>query len=280
MQSKLKCQASDPDAMTSELRTATHIGTAGSVDSADASYVRQCAYPDPSVSRALSRGNVLSLFKFAWNSFSVRGGNLARGICRGNIFFSLMLGAIYAATVFRGPLAWSAFFVLFGLCFALTKDETGWFAKKVSPLLHFSAHAIALGGIHGLISLVQSASGSAGGPMQAALAAVAVWVVGTVCGGLVTGAYLGVMARAGLMWNNAFSPLACEDFKGFLRFRIDADGTLTGYFFGCDKVPKQWRRNDASQAGPAGDVRPAWTEAAGVPKAAWRLVDTFKLVPR
>ena len=276
-QAKLKCQASDPDAISSELRTATHIGTVGSAGGAGASYVRQCAYPDPADSRALSRGNVLSLFKFAWNSLSIRDGSLMGGIWRGNVLFSMLLGAIYVVTVFGGPFTSMAYLALLGLCLGLAREESGLFAKWVSPVLHFAGHTLALLGIHGLVAMVPATAGS---PMHVILAGFVYLVAGTIGGGLITGGYLWVMARAGWMWNNAFSPLACEDYKGFLRFRIDAEGTLTGYFFGCDKVPKQWQRNSSDQAGPAGDVRPAWTEAPGVNKATWRLVDTFSLMPR
>ena len=85
------------------------------------------------------------------------------------------------------------------------------------------------------------------------------------------------MARCGLMWNNAFSPLACEDYKGFLRFRLDARGDLTGYFFGCDEVPKQWALNRANPGDLPGQTRPVWVEAAGTPPARWKVVDRFTL---
>lgn len=277
---KARCQASDPDAISHELRTATHIGTVGPADPAGAMYSRQSAYPSPRDSRSLSGGNIFALFKFAWNDFSIHGDSLAAGICRGNILFTLMLGVIYTGAMLKSPVAWLAFPALFCLCFALAKDEPGWIARWISPLLHFAVHSLTMGCAYWILAKGMAVAGVDECWLKVVLAGFTYFVVGTSGGGLIVGLYLWLMARAGLMWNNAFSPLACEDYKGFLRFRIGADGALTGYFFGCDCVPKRWQRTDADQPGAAGDIRPAWTEARGTDKATWKLVDTFRLTPK
>ncbi len=41
--------------------------------------------------------------------------------------------------------------------------------------------------------------------------------------------------------NEAFSTLAVEDWKHFLRLHIDADGSLTIYPVGIRRVPRKWK---------------------------------------
>lgn len=41
--------------------------------------------------------------------------------------------------------------------------------------------------------------------------------------------------------NEAFSSLSIEDWKGFLRFRIDKEGTLHMKVIGFERVPRKWR---------------------------------------
>jgi hypothetical protein len=40
---------------------------------------------------------------------------------------------------------------------------------------------------------------------------------------------------------HAFSSLRVQDYKGWLRMRIDAAGALTVYAVGIDRVPRRWR---------------------------------------
>nr|WP_315464164.1 hypothetical protein [uncultured Rhodoferax sp.] len=307
-QAKAKRQASDPYAISSELRTATLIGTVPALDTASAPYVAQCAYPDPVQSRALSKGCLTSLFKFAWNDCIPFGQQLLTGIRQGNVLLALLLGVVYSVAllgalmaspapcrpeayggcalssawlrgVLASPVSLAAHGILLTWCWALAKEERQSFAKWGSTLLHFAAHALSLAGLYGVCGLVREALGPGG--VYGALAWLGVMtasvLAGTLSAGLVSGLYLWAMGHAGYLWNNAFSPVACEDYKGFLRFRIDADGGLTGYFFGCDAVPRQWQRNRAAGGTTVGDARPAWTEAEGVPQADWRLVDSFRL---
>lgn len=274
----------DPDAISPELAHATCIGSVAHEPDASSAYTAQCRYPTPDVSRALGRQIWWSLFKFAWNNLDPRGGPLLRGVGQGNLMFPLVLGLAYAAAFWlacsdSARLAvWAA---IVAMCVSLSKDEPGKLARWGSPVIHA---ALQLGA---MVWITQSVSdlgwhGSAAGVCAAPgvsnlLGALACAVLGTVAGGLIAGVYFWAMARNGLMWNNAFSPLACEDYKGFLRFRLDAKGDLTGYFFGCDEVPKQWAPNGADPDKPPGQARPVWVEAAGTPLARWKVVDRFTL---
>lgn len=310
-QTKARCYASHPDAISDELRTATRIGTVSGAETAGSIYTGQCTYPDPAQSRSLSEGNVWALFKFAWNSHSPRGGKLIPGILQGNVLSVVLIGLIYSLalvsnhaqapltggwswqqaqldwfrSIWKSPLCLTAHGLLLLMCLSLSAGEPGPKVKKWGlPALHFLAHVVAISVVFALVACVRNwvGPGSAGWATLATafLTGLLYPLVGSVLGGLVTGCYLALMARAGLMWNSAFSPLACEDFKGFLRFRIDAGGSLTGYFFGCDHVPKKWQRSPAPRGAAAGDARPAWEEAPQAGQAQWRLVDRFTLAPR
>jgi hypothetical protein len=94
---------------------------------------------------------------------------------------------------------------------------------------------------------------------------------GTVVGGLLFGVYLWIMAAWGLMPNNAYGSLAVEDYKGFMRFHIGADGKLTARFLGVEKVPRDWVRH----ADP--HHRPLWTAASLEEQAQWKVIDQFEL---
>ncbi|WP_438941462.1 metallophosphoesterase family protein, partial [Micromonospora deserti] len=77
-----------------------------------------------------------------------------------------------------------------------------------------------------------------------ALAAVVLYgpVSGLVASQLVAG-YLLVAGAFGVNLNELFAGQGIEDSKGFLRLRIDPDGTLTIYPIAVDRVARGWRVN-------------------------------------
>jgi 3',5'-cyclic AMP phosphodiesterase CpdA len=72
------------------------------------------------------------------------------------------------------------------------------------------------------------------------------WVVGSAVMGLYLLVSLNVFGRHS---EEAFSALAIQDFKNFLRIHVTADGTLTLYPVRIDRVPRRWRERAASEAG-------------------------------
>ncbi|PZG12420.1 metallophosphoesterase, partial [Micromonospora craterilacus] len=77
-----------------------------------------------------------------------------------------------------------------------------------------------------------------------AVAAVAVYlpVSGLLASQLVA-AYLLVASKFGVNVNELFAGQGIEDAKGFVRLRIDPDGTLTLYPIAIDRVARDWRVN-------------------------------------
>lgn len=90
-----------------------------------------------------------------------------------------------------------------------------------------------------------------------------------VSGGLF-GLFFYIMSSLGLMANNAFSPLAHQGYKGFLRFRIDTEGNLHGYMIGTDSVPGEWVINPDAE-------RPLWIQRDDQKAPDWKIRDAFSL---
>jgi hypothetical protein len=81
-----------------------------------------------------------------------------------------------------------------------------------------------------------------GSVSQLLLAGGVTFVLGALVGSFILGAYLFVSIRVfGRHNNEAFSAMRIEDFKQWLRLRIDRHGTLTLYAIAIDRVPRRWR---------------------------------------
>ena len=82
-------------------------------------------------------------------------------------------------------------------------------------------------------------------------------------------------ARSGVLAEIQFSAQAIEDYKGFLRIRVDGDGDLTVYPVAVDRVCRDWdvvKDTDVT----AGDHRPV--PAGGLPTP--RLIEPPVVIPR
>ncbi|MGH9900566.1 MAG: hypothetical protein ACRD68_01865, partial [Pyrinomonadaceae bacterium] len=71
------------------------------------------------------------------------------------------------------------------------------------------------------------------------------WVVGSFIMGVYLWASFNLFGRH---YNEAFSALKIEDWKHFLRLRIDAEGNLEIYPIGIPKVPRRWREAKGADA--------------------------------
>ncbi|HVQ36338.1 MAG TPA: hypothetical protein VMS31_02320, partial [Pyrinomonadaceae bacterium] len=72
------------------------------------------------------------------------------------------------------------------------------------------------------------------------------WLIGS----LIMGTYLFISLNVfGRHANEAFSSLAIQDWKNFLRIRISSNGDLTIYPVGIPKVPRVWRKRAHDEAG-------------------------------
>jgi hypothetical protein len=83
-------------------------------------------------------------------------------------------------------------------------------------------------------------------PHQLLIAAVIIFVLGWIVGSIVMGVYLlislNIFKRHA---NEAFSALACPDWKNFLRLKIDSQGHLTIFPIGIRRVARKWKESKA-----------------------------------
>lgn len=229
---------------------------------------------------------------------SQRLGELKKGLLGGNFMFPILLGLLYFLAVycnsfvfthsfeadgfihaseigdlhllaflglwfkalFFSPLAFLIHAVLLCLCGAIAKEDGGYafFFSVIYSVLHILAAA----------TLFWIGSAYHWGPYLKG------WFIfggGVVVGGLLFGIYFTLMARVGRLANNAFSAIAHQGYKGFLRFRIDSQGTLHGYMIGTDQVPQRWVINGHK------DNRPLWTERDDQKNPDWKIRDAFSL---
>jgi hypothetical protein len=153
-----------------------------------------------------------------------------------------------------------------------------WTWSFVMPLLHGLLHAFAVFTLQfwlqvGATSLLRLDRAGLVHPMpllHSLMVGGGMLLGGAVVGALLFGCYLALMSRAGLLTNNGYSALGIQDFKGFLRFRVAADGRLDASFVALDSVPRRWH-----PAGRPGE--PIWApDEPLVP----RVHDRFSFPPR
>jgi hypothetical protein len=81
-----------------------------------------------------------------------------------------------------------------------------------------------------------------GSLLQLLLSGLVAVILGAIVGPFILGLYLFVSIRIfGRHSTEAFSSLRIQDFKQWLRLRIDAAGTLSIYSIAIDRVPRRWR---------------------------------------
>jgi hypothetical protein len=129
---------------------------------------------------------------------------------------------------------------------------------------HFRSYRIIAGTAHGLVHLfaaflvgwgatvltVRMLGLSFGSTSQLLVAAAILLPAGWLVGSFVMGVYLLVSLNIfGRHSNEAFSALKIQDWKSFLRMKIDVLGNLTIFPIGIRRVPRKWRARNMEEAG-------------------------------
>lgn len=223
---------------------------------------------------------------------------LKRGLFRGNLMFPVMLGFLYFLAVYCNSFVFTHSFVADGFKHASQIGELHlfdfwqmWFKALFFSPLAFLVHVILIG-LCGAIALEDGklafASSATYSIVHILAAATLFWLGsyfhlnpyekgfliflgGILVGGFIFGIYFSLVAFFGGLTNNAFSAIAHQGYKGFLRFRIDDKGTLHGYMIGTDEVPQRWVTNGDQ------NNRPLWVERADQHPPEWKIRDKFSL---
>ncbi len=121
--------------------------------------------------------------------------------------------------------------------------------RLIAGVLHGAAHVAALfligwgsSALVGAMTPYQS-----GHPLHMLLSGVLILLGGWVAGSCIMGLYLYLSLNwFGRHSNEAFSSLRIQDWKNFLRMKIDANGDLTIYPIGIRRVPRRWKAGTAT----------------------------------
>ncbi|MDT4968145.1 MAG: hypothetical protein QOJ64_2882 [Acidobacteriota bacterium] len=194
-------------------------------------------------------------------------------------------------TVLNSPstLFWVLFTILGFVLFTDTHSKLyRWVMGSLHGFAHIiSAFAVALGSIYLVISMASATSRWNNPPLKVgslrlrwvysfsqgdhlfnldlriALVVVLILIGGYIIGSFIQGLYLLVSLNVfGRHYNEAFSTIAVEDWKSFLKIKIDPAGDLTIYPIGIRTVPRKWKPNPGeSDAGlvPDNESDPAAT---------------------
>jgi len=144
--------------------------------------------------------------------------------------------------LWQSPTAFLLILLMLVMLLAMVRfahDASG-LVRLLFGLVHSMLQLAALVGVMIAASALSSASGLTG-----AASLIAFLVLGALMGGvggtLGMSAYLWATNCLGFHGNEAYAPLHVMDFKHFLRLHIDADGALTVYPVGVDRVCRRWR---------------------------------------
>lgn len=185
-------------------------------------------------------------------------------------------------TVLNSPstLFWVLFTILGFVLFTDTHSKAHrWIMGSLHALAHIiSAFTIALGSIYVATSLAAATSRWNNPPirlgpfrphwvytaaqgehvfnfdLRIVLTVLLIIIGGYIVGSFIQGLYLLISLNLfGRHYNEAFSTITVEDWKSFLRLKIDAAGDLFIYPIGIRRVPRKWKRNDGA---PGPDMLP------------------------
>ncbi|HKV12496.1 MAG TPA: hypothetical protein VJ725_30405 [Thermoanaerobaculia bacterium] len=184
--------------------------------------------------------------------------------------FSALLGGVYALFGWTSPYVSGVLLglvILFG-AYAFANSQTSFRRnlQRVLGVLHGGAHILMAQAVASWVydwlppEDLQSRFRTA--IFHALPYAATMLVIGGLVGSILFTLYLLVSSKfTGAHTNEVFSSQKIPDYKNFIRLRIDANGDLTLYPIGVEKVPRAWKANpDAT--GPEGEA-PWWNPAKG-----------------
>lgn len=228
------------------------------VDELRGGFKLKSSFPDDSTSRRLTWRNLLfpylnpkfgflpatGYFLLSWAVMADIGGYGLGDI--GSALGATLRTALPQA----GAVFWVLFLLIGFVAFNHTKAQT---YRWVAGLLHGASHLLMafLIGWGATYFTVTTLGLPFQSPTQLLLSAALIFAGGWVAGSLLAGAFLLISLNLfGQLHDAAFSSLRIEDWKNFLRIRIDRDGQLTVYPVGLRRVPRDWKRRPEGATGP------------------------------
>jgi len=226
------------------------------------SFARRCSYPTAAQSKRLVWRNLF--FAFLNPRFGVVPASLyllAAWMIGAAIHWrppTTLLDPLYeTARAFRDEPGSFVVFASILAAFVFFTDTHSRLYKWMGGVGHALAHYGAIFSIGWGAAFLVSRLFPTSPLLQMLVAGAIVFGLGWGIGSFIVGTYLLISSR---LWGRhneqAFSSLGIEDYKNFLRLHIAADGTLTIYPIGIDRVPRRWRarRDDERGVTPSTEI--------------------------
>lgn len=227
------------------------------VDLLNGGYTLKSSFPDPETSKRLCWRNVM--FPFLNRTFGV-----IPAIFYLLTAWSVMADIGYDGTHEIGHAVTTTLRATLGSPVAAFWGLAIFFGFVVFTETHSKGYRWIMGSIHGLIHITAAFFLGWGAAYfsvsvlgldfksipQLLLSGPLIFIGGWVVGSFIMGIYLLVSLNLfGRHSNEAFSSLGIEDWKHFLRFKIDASGTLTIFPIGIQRVARKWKDAPAGTTG-------------------------------
>ncbi len=153
--------------------------------------------------------------------------------------------------LWRSPTAFLLVVVMVMVFWGMVRfaHDAGGVSRLLLGAVHASLQLASLAGFIIVASRLSSAFGLEGLPSLIVFVGLLA-LVGGLVGALGLAGYLWATNCLGFHANEAYAPLQVMDFKSFLRLHFDADGNLTVFPIGIDRVCRRWRlaSNSAPEA--------------------------------
>ncbi|MGA9996349.1 MAG: metallophosphoesterase [Pyrinomonadaceae bacterium] len=154
------------------------------------------------------------------------------------------------ALIHAGSVFWILLMLAGFVAFTYTKSKLyQWIAGTLHGCVHLlAAFIIGWSATYFTVSVLGLSFQS---PLQLLIAAIIIFTGGWVVGSLLVGVFLLVSLNVfGCLQNSAYSSLRIEDWKHFLRIKIESNGNLTIFPIGIHRVPRDWKRRPIGGTGP------------------------------
>jgi hypothetical protein len=156
---------------------------------------------------------------------------------------------VRSAMVEAGAVFWILFILSAFIAFTYTKSKL---YQWIAGLLHGSIHLFGIffigwGATYFTVTELGLRFQS---PAQLLISAVIIFAGGWIAGSLLVGIFLLISLNIfGCLQISASSSLRIEDWKNFLRIRIDRNGDITIFPIGIRRVPRKWKRPPSGSTG-------------------------------
>jgi hypothetical protein len=228
------------------------------IDELKGGFKLKASYPEESTSRRLAWRNLLFLFR-----------NPQFGLFTGSLYFltswavmadigrfgiaqigNAMNATLKTGIVEAGAVFWIMLILAGFVAFTTTKSKPyQWIAGLIHGCVHlFAVFLIGWGATYLTVTGFGLEFKS---PLQLLIAAFLIFAGGWLAGSFLLGVFLLISLNIFHCLQVAgFTALKIEDWKNFLRLKIDRNGELTIYPVGLRRVPRKWRRRPAGASGP------------------------------